>query len=137
MHPGSLFLGFSLFEFSYSSNTCDLRTTNRIEGGRTESRTHGKQQRGDGQAYENSKKVKPGCDIIKEHVTRILVDPCENRCRNGTMRASRSSKLYLLFDSATTSSLIWKISHKSGKSEMKTRTINYLSSFQKNQIQFF
>jgi hypothetical protein len=94
-------------------------------------------KRGDGQAYENSKKVKPGCDIIKEHVTRILVDPCENRCRNGTMRASRSSKLYLLFDSATTSSLIWKISHKSGKSEMKTRTINYLSSFQKNQIQFF
>jgi hypothetical protein len=75
-------------------------------------RTHGKQRRGDGQAYENSKKVKPGCDIIKEHVTQILVDACENRCRNGTMRASRSSELYLLFDSATTSSLNWKISHK-------------------------
>ena len=58
---------------------------------------------------------------IKERVTRSLVDPCENCCRNGTMRARRSSELHLLFDSGTTSSLIWKISHKSGNSEKETQ----------------
>jgi hypothetical protein len=74
----------------------------------------------DGQTDENSKKVEPGCDISKEHVIRVSWILAKISCRFCTMRASRTTKLYSLFDSATRVSLIWKISHNFGKGNFES-----------------